>query len=64
LISAAFLIPLLPLLAFAITIFFGRRLRGNSAAAPAITAAAISSGISFAMLFYVISGRGVESLPW
>jgi NADH-quinone oxidoreductase subunit L len=63
--TAAFLIPLLPLLAFAITIFFGRRLPGNSAAAPAITAAAMSSGISFAMLFYVISGRGVDvSYPW
>ncbi len=64
-ISAAFLIPLLPLLAFVVTIFFGRRLRGNSAAAPAITAAAMSAGISFAMLFYVISGRGVDvSYPW
>jgi len=52
-------------LAFTITIFFGRRLPGNSSAAPAITAAAISSGLSFAMLFYVISGRGVDvSYPW
>ena len=63
--TAVFLIPLIPLLAFAITIFFGRRLRGNVAAAPAITAAAISSAISFVMLFYVISGRGVDvSFPW
>ena len=63
--TAAFLIPLLPFLAFAITIFFGRRLPGNSGAAPAITAAAVSSGLSFAMLFQVISGGSVDaSYPW
>jgi NADH-quinone oxidoreductase subunit L len=65
LITAAFLIPLLPLLGFAITIFFGKKLPGNSAAAPAITAAAISSGLSFALLFRVISGASVDaSYPW
>ncbi|MBN1504955.1 MAG: NADH-quinone oxidoreductase subunit L [Candidatus Eisenbacteria bacterium] len=63
--TAVFLIPLLPFLGFALTIFFGRRMPGNVGAAPAIATASISSVLSFATLFYVISGRAVDvSYPW
>ncbi|MFH0778642.1 MAG: NADH-quinone oxidoreductase subunit L [Candidatus Eisenbacteria bacterium] len=61
---AAFLIPLFPLAAFVLTIFFGKRLPGKGAA-PAITAAAVSSCLSFVLLFHVLSGGKVDvSYPW
>jgi len=64
LIAAAFLIPLLPLLAFAATIFFGKRLPGKGSSL-AIGAAAVSSCLSFVLLFYVLSGGRIEvSYPW
>ena len=64
LIVAAFLIPLLPLFAFAITIFFGKRLPGKGSF-PAIGAAAVSSCLSFVLLFYVLSGGRVDvSYRW
>jgi len=55
----AFLIPLLPLFAFAITIFFGKRLPGKGAF-PAIAAASLSTCFSLVLLFYVLSGNEVN----
>jgi NADH-quinone oxidoreductase subunit L len=62
-----FLVPLLPLAAFAVTIFFGRRLpvRGGIAAVPAIAAASVSSVISVYLLYQVLSGVTIDvSYPW
>ena len=62
--TAAFLIPLLPLFAFVITIFFGKRLPGKGSLL-AIGAAGASSCLSFALLFYVLSGGRVDvTYPW
>ncbi len=62
--TAAFLIPALPLLAFVLTVSFGKRLPGKGAL-PAIIAAGGSSALSFALLFYVISGGSVNvSYDW
>jgi NADH-quinone oxidoreductase subunit L len=65
--TLAFLIPLLPLTAFVVTIFFGKRLptRRGIAAVPAIAAASGSTVISVFLLFQVISGVTVDvSYPW
>ncbi|KPJ61717.1 MAG: hypothetical protein AMJ46_00775 [Latescibacteria bacterium DG_63] len=60
--TLAFLIPLLPLAGFVVTIFFGKNLpaRRGIAAIPAIATAAASSVISVFLLFQVLSGITVD----